>query len=471
MIEKQVPISEGQHLTLVKMTHNAKLTSWDKEHVLLRLREGEEQELQIEESEMGPAVSARQNCDVWVPAGIPVKVRSALGNLAVTGLQDLDVEQVRGNLKLRDVQQAVLAEVYGGLNAAAVPTLRLAGSVYGNARLKGVGAADLQNLRGNFRTEEMESLRASRVGGNLSARDIRGPVTVEQVGGNARLKSIEGSVSIDQVAGNLAGKDLTGGARVPKIGGNLVLNGELGKGRTYHFSARGNAVLRFSEEASAHLTLTAKGRVVSSAGMADERKEGNTLTGTIGDGGTEVAIEAQGNVMVGGSEPGINIELGDEIARQVEEGLRAIDLEAISRRASEEMEAAMSRLQVKLESADWGRIGLQSQKAVERAMEQMRRNMERMTEKAAQQQERLERRVERERDRLERIERKRRSTARPGASADPETAEWDAGEEEDFEIVDPQASLDEERLSILRMVEQGQITPEEAEMLLEALQH
>ena len=34
---------------------------------------------------------------------------------------------------------------------------------------------------------------------------------------------------------------------------------------------------------------------------------------------------------------------------------------------------------------------------------------------------------------------------------------------------EPEPSLDEERLSILKMVEQGQITPEEAEMLLDVL--
>jgi hypothetical protein len=471
MIERGVAISEGQRLTLVKMTHNVSVKSWDKADILLRLREGEEEDLQVEELETGPAVSSRRDCEIWVPAQIAVKVRSALANLRATGLAELDVEQVRGNLKLSDVQQVALAEVYGSLNATAVTALRLAGSAYGNAGLKGVGTADLQNLRGNINAKDMEGLRVSRVGGNLYVRAISGPLTVEQVGGNARLKSIAGAVSIDQVAGNLAAKDLTGGAKVPKIGGNLVLNGELGQGLTYQFAARGNAVLRLSEEASAHLTLTARGRVVSSAGMADEKREGNTLTGTVGDGGTEVAIEARGNVMVGGSEPVINIELGEEITRQVEEGLRAIDLEALSRRASEEMEAAMSRLQVKLESTDWERIGLQSQKAVERAMEQMRRNMDRMTAKAAHQQERLERRLEREKGRLERAERKHHRAHRSGYADDAETAEWDTGSEEEYDAVDPQANLDEERLSILRMVEQGQITPEEAEMLLEALQH
>jgi hypothetical protein len=42
----------------------------------------------------------------------------------------------------------------------------------------------------------------------------------------------------------------------------------------------------------------------------------------------------------------------------------------------------------------------------------------------------------------------------------------DAYEEHEAE---PGPNLDEERLSILRMLEQGQIAPEEAEMLLDAL--
>jgi hypothetical protein len=48
--------------------------------------------------------------------------------------------------------------------------------------------------------------------------------------------------------------------------------------------------------------------------------------------------------------------------------------------------------------------------------------------------------------------------------APPETTQAESGPP-----VEPAPDLDEERLSILRMVEQGQISPEEAEMLLDAL--
>jgi exonuclease VII large subunit len=123
------------------------------------------------------------------------------------------------------------------------------------------------------------------------------------------------------------------------------------------------------------------------------------------------------------------------------------------------MESAMSRLQVKLESVDWERLGVQTQQSVERAMEQMRRNMDRMVEKAARQQEKLERKVERERQRQEWADRRLRSEGE---------AEVMSGEA--YEPIEPEPDLEEERLSILRMVEQGQISPGEAEMLLDALE-
>ena len=167
---------------------------------------------------------------------------------------------------------------------------------------------------------------------------------------------------------------------------------------------------------------------------------------------------------------GIGADWGEEIARQIEESLQGIDLEAIGRQVSEEMESALNRLQVKLESVDWERMGVQTQRAVERAMEQMQRNMDRMVEKAARHQEKVERKMEREQRRLERLERRRQKAAgrEPGVQVDlvdpaAETAYTDDG------AMEPGPDLDEERLSILRMVEQGQISPEEAEMLLDAL--
>ncbi|MFN2166017.1 MAG: hypothetical protein ACK2U9_07120, partial [Anaerolineae bacterium] len=368
------------------------------------------------------------------------------------------------------LRYAMLAAVLGAVVSAAIiiPKRRR----QGNARLKHVGRVDLKNVRGSVVVKAASELHGSRIGGNLTVKDLEGALSVDQVGGNATLKNIDAEAQLGQVAGNLTGKNLTGGAKAPKIGGNLVLGGEIGQGRTYQFSARGNAVLSLPDEASAHLTLSARGKFLVSAPLADEVREGQTLSGTLGDGGAEIAVEAGGNVILGGKDGGkteVGAELAEEVMQQIEESLSAIDLDAIGRQVNEEMEEAMSRLQVKLEGVDWDTVGSRTQQAVERAMEQLQRNMGRMAARAARQQERFERRMERERHRVDKWAKRR--PPEPDRPA-PEFAMEDepAGDAYQEYEADPGPDLDEERLSILRMLEQGQIAPEEAEMLLDALQ-
>jgi hypothetical protein len=94
---------------------------------------------------------------------------------------------------------------------------------------------------------------------------------------------------------------------------------------------------------------------------------------------------------------------------------------------------------------------------VERAMDRMQRDMDHMVQKAARHKVQWERKAQREARRRERWERQY-STEMAGQATEGAT-----------EPIEPELDLDEERLSILRMVEQGQISPQEAEMLLDAL--
>jgi hypothetical protein len=219
--------------------------------------------------------------------------------------------------------------------------------------------------------------------------------------------------------------------------------------------------------------MTARGKFVISTPLTDEVREGRTLSGSIGDGGAEIVVDAGGNILLGGKD-GVQIEVGaelaDEVARQLEEGLAAIDFYAIGRTVGAEMDEAMARLQVKLEGVDWDAFGVRTQQAVERAMDHLQRNVDRMAAKAARQQERFERRLGRERLRAERRAHRvhkeggNRVSVEIVVEGDPDEAAYEEYEAE------PGPDLDEERLSILRMLEQGQIAPEEAEMLLDALQ-
>ncbi len=471
MFEKRIEIQEGESLTLAKLLGHASVSTWDEASVLIKLPTGEEPDLTVEQTEGGPCASARQHCEVYVPAGFPVQVGEAKGHLEVKGIPSLIAEQVRGNLKLSDVGEAAMTEVYGGLDCKGAKTVSVAGTIFGTARLRNVECVDLRNVRGSVIAKSVNQLHGSRIGGSLTVKELDGALNIDQVGGNATLRNISAEASLGQVAGNLSAKNLTGGASASKIGGNLMLGGEIGQGRSYQFNARGNAMLGLPEETSAHLTLTARGQFILSTELTGEVREGRTLSGTIGDGGAEIVVEAGGNIMLG-DKRGARIEMGagltEEVQRQIEESLSAIDLDAIERQVGAEMEQAMARLQVKLEGVDWGTVGERTQQAVERAMGQLQRNMDRMAARAARQQERFERKRERARLHREREALRRR---REELRTEVEFAAGDEPDEDAYEgyEADPGPDLDEERLSILRMLEQGQISPEDAEMLLDAL--
>jgi len=463
MFERRIQVQPGDTLILDEMGGKVAIGAWDEREVLIRLKKGQDA-LQVKETEAGLLVSASSACQIQVPADLSITVRQVRANLTAQDLAALNAEQVRGNLKLRGVGEATIAEVYGNLSADKGGPLRLVGTVYGNVTLQSVSGADLQNVRGNLRVKDGGHLRVSRAGGNLQARNLRGKLGAEQVGGNAILQRIQGPCSLDRVAGNLVAEDLGGGIQAPRIGGNLVLGGNLGRGCSYHFRADGNALLRFSEGTNAVLSLTARGKLLAQAPLADEQWLGKTLTGRLGDGGCEIVVEAEGNVLLSSEDSVRGVELGTEIARQIEDSLQAVDLEAVGRQVSGEMEAALSRLRVKMEDVDWEQMGTQAREAVERAMEQMQREADRLAEKGARQQRRLERQAEQQARRLERRQRKQGKQApRPSVAAVD-------GQPEPHEPAEAAPASEDERLSILKLVERGQITPAEAEMLLDALQ-
>jgi hypothetical protein len=464
MIEKKIAVEGIAGLTLEDMASDVMLIGWDEAEVQIRL-EGNEEDLFLEQTESGLVVSARAVCALQMPSSLPVTVRRVSGNMQVKDVDNLDADEIHGNAQLFQANRAVLAEVHGNLKTNAVASLQVTKTVYGNATLQEGATVEVQGVRGNLDGTAFDSLHASRIAGNLTVKDLDGPLTVEDVGGNATLRGVEGAVTLDKVGGNLTAQDLAAGAKAGKVGGNLALNGEIGTGCTYQFKVGGNALLRLSEEASAHLTLSAKGKIRSALTLTGSEQQGSTLTGTVGDGGAEIVVEAGGNILLGSTGAALGAGLSEEISRQIEESLRAIDFGAMGEQINAEMERAMSQLRVKLEGVDWDRIGQRTQRSVERAMERMQRDIDRLTEKAARRQEKLERMAERAARERERMERTGQGwTGRQQWRATGASYSGFEGADE------PRANLDQERLAILKMVEEGKISSAEAERLLDALE-
>ena len=320
----------------------------------------------------------------------------------------LTVHTVRGDLKVKGVQGPVAIV-----------------AVYGDVILRTVGPTVLEQAYGD-----------------LSARQVAGDLQVRSLAGDARVRGVEGILSVDQVGSDLRAEGVQGGLTAEQVGADVWLGPPFSPGATYRLNAGSDLRLRVPTDASLCLILRAGGRVRSHIpGLALEEVDGE-MQGTLGAG--EASLEAQ----VGGRiylrplrpEGAPGEDLGFDFVADIE-GLGA-QIEASIAEAMAEME---TRLEESLSRIDSEEI----RRKVERATEQALRKTGRAAEKARRV---ADREVERARLRAEGAERRwqRVSGRRPRPKREPTT--------------------DEERMRVLRMVEEGKISPEQAADLLSALE-
>lgn len=288
-----------------------------------------------------------------------------------------------------------------------------------------VGPMTIGTVHGNTRLEDVGAVTVRAVSGNLTARGVSGDLAADDVKGNARLHGVSGRLALQRVAGNLTTEGAQGGVEVERVWGNVSLGPGLMPGSPYRVKASGNLTLVLPSEPNTRLSLRAAGRVRSDVpGLSLEQVDGE-VEATLGDGEAAVEADVDGNVVVrsaGETEPfatGAGLaELGAQIEWQVNEAMA--DLAA--------------RLESRLGSVEPDRV----RRRVEKATEQARRKAEQAAERARMRAEKAERRWQR------------------ASGQRPRLAETSVS--------------DEERLRVLRMVEEGRLTPDQASDLLSALE-
>jgi hypothetical protein len=361
-----------------------------------------------------------------------VTVDECLGNLTVRGgaqkeitvlVQDKGDDQVgwkregetlnlaipgSGTLLCPPGTALTIKRVLGNLRIESVQGPVVIGGVHGNAALRQVGPVGLQVAHGN-----------------LSARDVAGRLESQDVKGNAQVRGVDDLLTLCEVAGNLVTEGLEGGLVAEKVRGNVRLGPPFSADAAYRVHAYGNLTVLLPADASLRLALRAGGRVRSRIpGLALERVDGQP-TGTLGAGESALEADVKGNVTLQPSEPDEGIDMGagwDELGAHIE------------RHLSDALARMTTRLEESLGRVDSERI----RHRVDRATGQARRQAEQAAERARMRAEQAERRW------------RRASGQRPAPKK--------------------QEATDEERLRVLRMVEEGKITPEQASELLGAIE-
>lgn len=297
-------------------------------------------------------------------------------------------------------------------------------------------------VSGQIMAKSIGSLKIDSASSNLIVRNCEGSFECNQVDGNANLQDIEGTIKLAKVNGNLIIKGFTSGIEA-NTNGNTTLRLDPEPGRTFNINAKGNISCRLSAETNANIKLIsgAKKINVNSFGMHETHRTGE-YEFSLGEGESDIILKANGAIdlsipVLDETDWSYEFDLGEDISMVADD---------ISQMVSEQIETQLDTLTENLNNLAKNLSHLGSFDS-EKNREKLEAKRLRLERKLAQ----IERRTtERARLANRKVSAAARRFQRQNAPTDPVT--------------------DSERQKVLEMLQEKQISVQEAEILLAALE-
>jgi hypothetical protein len=355
---------------------------------------------------------------------ITIKILSVGGELRISGRETKHFEAQapeHGELKVDQDGDLISVSCRTGCLIFLPSQSRVeADRVGGDVRLTElVNDCMIRSIGGDLSLRRVGSATFELIGGDLHARRVRGDLMVDQIGGDAIVEKVQGNVILRAVGGDLVLRNVDGQVEASVGGDTSASLGAVPHVRST-LTTGGDLSCSLPDQASATVTLQAGGDItipgIFEAEWDDEQKVIH-----LGEGEAEIDLVAGSDLLlrVGSEDQGYPDELFGDL-------LRDFDSKAV------EIEARFGAMGAGLYGFDADRIG-----------ERVRRSIERAQRKAA-----------------------RASAHAKRKNKHKHAFKFRFGGMENQKI----DATDEERLAILRMVEAGKISVEEAEKLLEALE-
>lgn len=295
--------------------------------------------------------------------------------------------------------------------------------ISGDASIRGVvGSIDLSEVAGDLSIRDVNNIAIETIHGDLSLRGAKGNVNAKQIHGDASVRDVNGNVSLDSVADDVALRDVKGNVSV-NVAEDIVLYLNPQAGNSYAVNAGDDILLVMPPKANAMLTLSADNINIDWEGIEIE-EDATTGVITLGDGSATMSLSAGGDIRISNrSDAGDSAEDFGNFA-----GI----------------------------GMDWSNFGERISKRVEQATERAQRKIEEATRRA---------------------EHKARDAERQGrrfkGALEIGRWKWDLDSSKKGVGVPMPTKhhvSDEERLMILKMLQEKKITAEQAEKLLASLE-
>ena len=406
---------------LVTCPGDLKVKGWMEPSVMVK-----GSDFEVTETEKAWNLDLDGDAVLFVPDATSLTVVKVAGDLAIRNLEGpLVVSEAAGDVSLRTVSSADLGAVHGDLSVRSLG-----------------GALEIAELMGDASLRSIGELTAETIYGDLAVRNVERSVEVSVIAGDVGLGAVGGDVSLMKVHGDASLRNIGGICQLPETSGDIRLRDGLVGGK-HLFVANGKIVVRWPSDTPVAIDATAPAFDIHLP-LEDVVEENGTLTGHIGDGDTLLRMEAKKRIIMKEmdtfSEP-----WGDQLEDQIDFEFD-LDLSGLGDRISSEISSRFGELS--------NHFGEEFEANFTADIEQRMRDAASRAERAA----------ERAMRQAEKASKKARWQAQSDSWSNPAPPSRPSAPKE-------AKATEAEQLKILRMVENGVITPDEAATLLEALEN
>jgi hypothetical protein len=357
-----------------------------------------------------------------VPEGASIHVTRGLGDVVIRNISgDVSLESVSGDLILNNL---------GGAKVGYVASDLVAKNFSGPLSVQKVdGDVVVRNIDGDTSLELVK--------GDILAQFISGTLNIAEVVGDINIRSVSGDVKIVDGRRDANLRNIGGQCVVKSVAGDTRLLGGLGP-YSHSLSARGDFVLIWPLDAP--LLLEAEASSINNRlPLLDLEESAGKISGRLGDGKTQLSITAGGRLVL--KEAQMISKKWDAGGEQLFDFDFISELSSLGAKISSEVNEQVARVTTEIEN-NFGpdfmhQMFAQFSQKAEAAAEMARKASERESARAS--------------------AARQKHTERPKAAPAKDVSS-DTG------------TSSEAQLKILKMVEKGIISPDEANMLLEALE-
>lgn len=213
----------------------------------------------------------------------------------------MHIEDIEGDAAFTNIAGGVkLREVGGDLSASGLGSLEV-GNVGSDVVIRNCANAgiSLGNVGSDLQIIAAQEVRVGNVGSDCDIRDVGGDVMLGQVGSDAKVQGVGNNLHIGNVGSDAHLRGVHGGISVGNIGSDLILQADFPSGSATSLRVGGDAVVMLPDAVSLSIRAQVggdiKGRSLSSS------SRGNSVVMTYGDGAATLELFVGGDLVIKGN--------------------------------------------------------------------------------------------------------------------------------------------------------------------------